>query len=613
MFKFAGTDDEVQIDPGHEELCWRIFTTNGHVRTCHELINQQNLSGGCMLNDDNNRPISDEFIETRVKPYYLPAVRKFNDYITAFGFACVRIKREGRKLYPIILDYGTYSARIILVKGGGREYVCYFRDGEYGWTKPDPYVQVFVENHPTAAGRLQSRMAFLIAPLIFQTNMEMSAAVAEAGRCKPMIYTEARESGLQSDNLRDTDFYTPGDAAAVEANRRSRNAQAGAQSIKVTRDFVESLNRHSVTGQSMDPTTGIPTLDSVIKPQYIRHTYQLPPDQKLVAQQLPLIRPDLVDLKRVTKEEVFDQMGVPEVAIHPAPGARTVAAEEQTSSTFDNTKLYWKKLDSEFVEHVYNSIYGETDDVFYTNLARQFRQRRRKEEGSKGKELTRGEPKLKDKPVFGIVEMRGRGSTFNPPNEGSRLDQGDEETDKAIEQGDDDESLRDSTDHWKQSKFKRPRIHAVFLGIIDASTLHGLFARGLLTPQKYRELLARYLGIPEDTLSLPPICDMKFDRKQQTDAADLNLFVAEESAKAQRTQLSLQKTETTAKVAAVGAKTAATGASKKPTSKSKGSDSSAGTNASVKRKAADKDKTSSSATQKEKEEPTKKKAKTSAE
>ena len=362
------------INEEQQKTAWSILRTNppltSGIRRIHMAIGEPHII------NENNETIRPEFKKIFCDNILHPLNAKFMEYIITFGFCCVEWVKGDRTAEPEpnILDYGSYEVKQQKLFERRTQYFCFRKATSatapmmYSQMVPDLNVSVVVVDPPTGDGELTSRVYTVYRDILFSQTMDNAAIRAEKKRANPLLITEMKESIQSVESVTNLPFYTPGDHQELESQRKSGIQINAVKSAKLAVELAEKQNEGSLLGVVRDPISGLATLDNHVQPNFAPEMFQLPPDQRLVNQQLPLVRPDLVDLKDYTVMMICAILHLPSSVVFPSRTRATVANTEKEDATEEATISFWKKILSDFNEKVYWSLYGQQDVEHYNSL-----------------------------------------------------------------------------------------------------------------------------------------------------------------------------------------------------------------------------------------------------
>ena len=312
---------------------WHNYNTDGLFHMCKQLIVDHLLLNGVeFIKNGKKYDVGHEFRDT-FETYWTTFTKDAVDQLIAFGFVAVEIvKDDTKRKYPrtvhpyflnVEFDYET------------RKYTVRDRDVRiYGGFGFDPI-----------RGRLTSLAAKVMPKLKYLARLRESCAYMEDRKVDPMYFAEVHEEAKEAIRGVQYDFYADdGDPRRERADNARFNR-----------------NEHEVSVLKHQQELYDEQFDNVRASRGLKNVIQLPHGQKLVKTSDYTGRADIVQIHKVTQEEICSTLGVPRSLLIGDSMYRSDT--EGVQELFRQTIMWWQSKMEMIETDLYQTIYFDSNKV----------------------------------------------------------------------------------------------------------------------------------------------------------------------------------------------------------------------------------------------------------
>ena len=305
---------------------WTVYTTDGTVQACRNVIATRLLSGGIVFSSGGHKPGAE--FDRHVEKEFVPFAIEVMDSLLVQGFAAYVVDTKHNT--PHCIPRGMASYSVTVSRSYVRRMVVYTLHGDI-----ERRARCLVENWPSNDA-IHSPVAAFRRSHAFRGMVELNTAVADYTAARPLVYTStdsdkafdrrhvyrnALDASMDARSMLASNSYVnPETETGVEdvhrqatallvglgeANR-ARYAEHGSM-LQMAADQKQRLAADLNSGRidprtvRIDPTNGLPVFDSSImrgaNDQY--NVIPLPIDAKVQAQIAPTSRRDLVSNSKI--------------------------------------------------------------------------------------------------------------------------------------------------------------------------------------------------------------------------------------------------------------------------------------------------------------------------
>jgi hypothetical protein len=352
--------------------CWAVYNNDPILRACRNAVVARLLGQGVVFADAGFKRLTDETFFNHVQRHFVGFCRELIDAVCVQGFAAFTVDRQ--EAVPRCVPFGAGEFRFRVGKHWRTELALFvIEDGE----ERGPLRDVFfaVDTAPDLRGAPSSAVSTYARPRYFKDLLERQAAVAEALRARPPLYTTTRtvhafdEASIYKEALptRSSAIANSLSEERARANMLVRNRIVMDAFVAQDR-LVRALNaRHldtSVPGweREVDPLTGLPAFRTQDDGEGCP-VIPLPADAAVAHAPQAQARSDLVAIQEHTARLACLIMGVPPIVVGlPHAGAMT-ATTEVGQSQLGATAERWSFLLTRVLLDVYELLYERRDAV----------------------------------------------------------------------------------------------------------------------------------------------------------------------------------------------------------------------------------------------------------
>ena len=311
---------------------WHNYHTDGLFHMCKQLIADHLLVNGVQFVKNKRKvDIGYEFRDT-FETYWTVFTKDAIDHLMAFGFVAVEFKTdEAKRKYPCTVHPSRmrirYNYETREYEAMGKDAIVY---GNFGF---DP-----INGHLTSlASKVMPKLKYL-------SRLRQSCAFMEDRKVDPMYFAEITE-GLSEREGVHFGFYADEDTAGANDadHKRFRRNQ---HELSVLRDQQQLYDEQ---------------MDNVRASRSLKNVIQLPHGQKLVKPMEYTGRPDIVQIHKVTQEEVCSTLGVPRSLLIGDSMYRSDT--EGVQELFRQTIMWWQSKLEMIETDLYQRIYFDASKV----------------------------------------------------------------------------------------------------------------------------------------------------------------------------------------------------------------------------------------------------------
>ena len=312
---------------------WHNYNTDGLFHMCKQLIVDHLLLNGVEFIKNGKKYDVGHEIRDTFETYWTTFTKDAVDQLIAFGFVAVEIvEDDAKRKYPrtvhpyhLNIEY-EYETRKYEVRD--RDVLIY---GGFGF---DPI-----------RGRLTSLAAKVMPKLKYLARLRESCAFMEDRKVDPMYFAEVNQEAKEAIRGVQYDFYADdGDP------RRDR-----ADNARFNR------NEHEVSVLKHQQELYDEQFDNVRATRGLKNVIQLPHGQKLVKTSDYTGRADIVQIHKVTQEEICSTLGVPRSLLI---GDSMYRSDTQgVQELFRQTIMWWQSKMEMIETDIYQTIYFDPNKV----------------------------------------------------------------------------------------------------------------------------------------------------------------------------------------------------------------------------------------------------------
>ena len=312
-------------------IMWRNYMSDGLFHMCKQLITDHLLLNHVEFVKNKRTIDPGHEIRDAFETHWIPFTKDAIDQLFAFGFVVVEIvEDEAKRKYPrtvhpslinIEYDYET------------REYDMPSRDviifGGFGF---EP-----------VQGTLTSLAAKVMPKLKFLSRLRDSCAFMEDKKVDPCYFTETIPTNQEQQAGINFDYYADANKVEKNAGSRFKRNEMEVDLLKQQQQLYDEQMGNARTSRGLD------------------NIMQLPMGQKLIKTEDYTGRADIVQIHKVTQEEICSTLGVPRSLLIGDSMYRSDT--EGVQELFRQTILWWQ-AEMEMIEtELYQAIYFDSSKV----------------------------------------------------------------------------------------------------------------------------------------------------------------------------------------------------------------------------------------------------------
>ena len=311
---------------------WHNYHTDGLFHMCKQLIADHLLVNGVQFIKNKKKvDIGHEFRDT-FETYWTIFTKDAIDQLMAFGFVVVEFKvDEAKRKYPCTLHPSLmrirYNYETREYEATGRDAIVY---GNFGF---DPI-----------SGRLTSLASKVMPKLKYLSRLRDSCAFMEDRKVDPTYFSEITE-GMQSKEGVDFGFFAD-ETEAANAEAKKQRFNRNQHELSVLREQQQLYDEQQNNARAS---------------RSLKNVIQLPLGQKLVNTPEYTGRPDIVQIHKVTQEEVCSTLGVPRSLLIGDSMYRSDT--EGVQELFRQTIMWWQSKLEMIETDLYQRIYFDPKKV----------------------------------------------------------------------------------------------------------------------------------------------------------------------------------------------------------------------------------------------------------
>lgn len=374
---------QVRVNQEQMHSLMNLFHRNPALQAARTVIHSQILSGGIVLKREGETiPMTAEF-HRHVEEFWIPFCKEVIDSVMVFGFAVVSYedasmlrtgieraqsarserlamppgasqgsgnvdmnkfgvglqsvapfggatgavgRARGPTIVPVVPALGTYDLAFSFGGNSGyvRQYIVFNRENGM---QEDKIAEIFVKEHPTTAGYINSQIASVYELGSFVDAITELALVAETSRAHPAIVTQHRKVSNAA-TVTPADMYFDREGETNARDQQNRENETNARMLKNQQDLCMLLNelqtrvpsdgrggfQRGPSGASAGMSGG-GGFAARVRSETTARLFALPEQQEVANTQLPEVRGDLVELWRTVADYMCSSIGVPSALI----------------------------------------------------------------------------------------------------------------------------------------------------------------------------------------------------------------------------------------------------------------------------------------------------------
>jgi len=312
-------------------IMWRNYMSDGLFHMCKQLITDHLLLNRVEFVKNKRTVDPGHEIRDAFETHWIPFTKDAIDQLFAFGFVVVEIvEDEAKRKYPrtvhpslinIEYDYET------------REYDMPSRDviifGGFGF---EP-----------VQGTLTSLAAKVMPKLKFLSRLRDSCAFMEDKKVDPCYFTETIPTNQEQQAGIEFGFYADANKVEKRAGSRFNRNEMEVDLLKQQQQLYDEQMNNARASRGLD------------------NIMQLPMGQKLIKTEDYTGRADIVQIHKVTQEEICSTLGVPRSLLIGDSMYRSDT--EGVQELFRQTILWWQAKMEMIETELYQAIYFDSSKV----------------------------------------------------------------------------------------------------------------------------------------------------------------------------------------------------------------------------------------------------------
>ena len=368
---FGVYQNGVQTVPLKEDIMrqvWHLYQNNPTMQACRSVLFGVLFSGQFdIFHDGEPVELTAEFQEFLVREW-LPFARDAADCLRTFGFVPYVIvdADDGVNRVPIVPPLGAYGVEYTIDESFRRRMLMRARLSATTHEVADS--DFFVQCWPNMQGEICSPMMALAAGIVRTDVMTAAAVECEINAARPTLITQShRESRTSASSGGNQDRavisgvaeWLNRDATALSSRHKLTVDEDAMNRIHTARETAWAHNRAAMASVADPANAAMGSAHSAAVPGAALKgsVLPLPEGQEYVNATQPRSGQPLVEITRLTEDQICAMMGVPNSLIHPASSQYNSGALVQRMV---NTELYrLAEQLSGLMTRVYERIYGD--------------------------------------------------------------------------------------------------------------------------------------------------------------------------------------------------------------------------------------------------------------